>query len=62
MRWSKRPRGNQTPTGNWKMRRSSTPMCEVWLQRAHSTVNEPRSSSGLPDVVARLSGSGRAPE
>ena len=25
MRWSNRPRGNQTPTGNWKIRRSSAP-------------------------------------
>ena len=62
MRRSNFPRGSQTPRGNWKIRRSSTPTCEVWRHRWHSTVNTPRSSSGLPDVEARLSGSGRAPE
>ena len=48
MRWSKRPEGRHTPSGNWKMSRSSTPTCEVCRQRAHSTVKLPRSSGGCP--------------
>ena len=33
-------------------------MCEVWRQRAHSTVKVPRSSSGLPDVSDQAVGLG----
>src|SRR6202020_306873 len=49
-------------TGNWKMSKSRTPTCEVCRHRAHSTVKDPRSSKGVPDVIARLYGSARAPE
>ena len=37
-------------------------MRETWRHRSHSTVKDPRSTSGLSDVARTLSDSGRAPE
>jgi hypothetical protein len=50
MRWSNRRRGRQSPTGNWKINRSTTPTWDVWLHRWHSTVKAPRSAKGLPET------------
>ena len=44
------------------MSRSSNPIREIWRHRSHSTVKEPRSTSGLSDVARTLSDSGLASE
>jgi hypothetical protein len=62
MRRSYCPRGNQPAKGNWKINRSSSPICEVWWQRWHSTVIEPRSTSGFSDVWRALCDPALAPE
>src|ERR1700688_3958351 len=44
------------------MSKSNNPMRETWRHRSHSTVKDPRSTSGFGDVARTLSDSGRAPE